>query len=198
MKIDIEIRVKSGQFREAREQAGFKTQKELAAALGTSISTISQIENFRYYPKAPWVIAKYERILGRSFEELFPEEFRNAVEVHTITKIKFSREFRRLPGFRDDLLLPSAEDEYIEKEKMEMVNEGLKKLTERQARVIRLRFGLDGKGERTLQEIGDVYSLTKTTIAQIEARALRRLKHPKYNREREYRRQEREAEMEES
>jgi len=178
MKIDIEIRVKSGQFREAREQAGFKTQREAAAALETSITTISAIENFRYYPKTPWVIEKYERILGRSFEELFPEEFRSAVDVHMITSLKFNRELIRLPEFRDDLLLPSAEDTYIEKEKKEMINESLKQLTEREAKVLRLRFGLDGKGERTFEEIGEVFKVTRERIRQIEAKALRKLKHP--------------------
>lgn len=48
----------------------------------------------------------------------------------------------------------------------------LDKLTEKQRQVITLRFGLDGQGERTLEEVGQVFQVTRERIRQIEARAL--------------------------
>ena len=52
----------------------------------------------------------------------------------------------------------------------------LKDLTEREASVVRLRFGLDGETETTLEDIGAMFSLTRERIRQIEAKAVRKLR----------------------
>jgi RNA polymerase sigma factor (sigma-70 family) len=52
-------------------------------------------------------------------------------------------------------------------------------LDEREREILRLRFGLDGKGEpRTLEEVGEHFNLTRERIRQIEARAMSKLRHP--------------------
>jgi RNA polymerase primary sigma factor len=59
------------------------------------------------------------------------------------------------------------------------VNEVLKTLTPREAKVIRLRFGLtDDANPRTLEEVGAFFNVTRERIRQIEAKALRKLRHP--------------------
>ena len=60
---------------------------------------------------------------------------------------------------------------------VEEVNAVLKTLTEKQANVIRLRFGFDGSKGKTLEEIGQEYGLSRERIRQIEEKALRRLRH---------------------
>jgi len=61
----------------------------------------------------------------------------------------------------------------------EEVNEVLETLTKREARVIRLRFGLTEDGcPRTLEEVGALFNVTRERIRQIEAKALRKLRHP--------------------
>jgi RNA polymerase primary sigma factor len=54
----------------------------------------------------------------------------------------------------------------------------LETLSEREAGVVRLRFGLTDGQPRTLDEIGQVYGVTRERIRQIEAKALRKLRHP--------------------
>lgn len=54
----------------------------------------------------------------------------------------------------------------------------LHSLTEREERVIRLRFGLRDGRPRTLEEVGDLFGVTRERIRQIEAKALRKLRHP--------------------
>ena len=61
----------------------------------------------------------------------------------------------------------------------EQLDEVLEQLTDREENVLRLRFGLDKNGEiRTLEQVGQVFGVTRERIRQIEAKALRKLRHP--------------------
>lgn len=60
----------------------------------------------------------------------------------------------------------------------EQVEIALATLTPREARVIRMRYGLDHQHQLTLEEVGDKFGLTRERIRQIELQALRRLRHP--------------------
>ena len=64
----------------------------------------------------------------------------------------------------------------------EQLMEVLSSLTPREARVLRLRYGLDDGHQRTLEEVGKVFNVTRERIRQIEAKALRKLKHPSRSR----------------
>ena len=69
---------------------------------------------------------------------------------------------------------------------VEMLKEELKgvlsTLTEREEKVLRLRFGLDDGQRRTLEEVGQIFGVTRERIRQIEAKALRKLRHPSRSR----------------
>ena len=58
------------------------------------------------------------------------------------------------------------------------VSHVLESLTPREERILRMRFGIGTKTDHTLEEVGRVYSVTRERIRQIEAKALRKLKHP--------------------
>jgi len=60
--------------------------------------------------------------------------------------------------------------------------DALSKLTERERLIIELRFGLKDGRFRTLEEVGRVFGITRERIRQIEAKALRKLRHPSYSR----------------
>lgn len=64
----------------------------------------------------------------------------------------------------------------------EQLVEVLSTLTEREQKVLRLRFGLDDGRARTLEEVGKEFSVTRERIRQIEAKALRKLRHPSRSR----------------
>ncbi len=60
----------------------------------------------------------------------------------------------------------------------EQLNDVLATLTDRERKVLRLRFGLDDGRQRTLEEVGKEFDVTRERIRQIEAKALRKLRHP--------------------
>jgi RNA polymerase primary sigma factor len=76
----------------------------------------------------------------------------------------------------DDATSPEDHASYeLLKEQLESV---LDTLTDREENVLRLRFGLDDGRTRTLEEVGKVFGVTRERIRQIEAKALRKLRHP--------------------
>ena len=60
----------------------------------------------------------------------------------------------------------------------EQLNDVLSTLTDREAKVLKLRFGLEDGRSRTLEEVGKEFDVTRERIRQIEAKALRKLRHP--------------------
>ena len=64
----------------------------------------------------------------------------------------------------------------------EQLSEVLATLSPREAKVLRLRFGLEGERPHTLEEVGDIFEVTRERIRQIEAKALRKLRHPSRSR----------------
>lgn len=74
-----------------------------------------------------------------------------------------------------DTLSPSVEYQIIKNSIQDQIRQLLEKLDEKEALVLKLRFGLDDDIPRTLQEIGDMLNLTRERIRQIEQKAMRKL-----------------------
>ena len=73
---------------------------------------------------------------------------------------------------------PSPSDQAADVLLKEQIEEVMETLTPREARVLRLRFGLEDGRTRTLEEVGREFMVTRERIRQIEAKALRKLRHP--------------------
>jgi len=87
-----------------------------------------------------------------------------------------------LGDFIEDKLMPSPPETVIHINLREQIEEALKSLTEREAKVLKMRFGLGDGNEHTLEEVGQQFKVTRERIRQIEAKALRKLKHPSRSR----------------
>ncbi len=71
-------------------------------------------------------------------------------------------------------------DASIDEERARHAREALATLTPREEKVLRLRFGIDEKGDHTLEEVGQMFDVTRERVRQIEAKALRKLRHPRH------------------
>ena len=80
--------------------------------------------------------------------------------------------------FVEDEVTPPPSQTVYEKMLREKVEEVLSTLSPREARILRMRFGLDHDRPYTLEEVGQKFGLTRERIRQIEGKALRRLRHP--------------------
>jgi RNA polymerase primary sigma factor len=93
-----------------------------------------------------------------------------------------NEEVPELGAFVEDLQTPTPPQVVQESVLRERLEEILLTLSPREARILRLRFGLDDNQPLTLEEVGAKFGLTRERIRQIEVGALRRLRHPCHKR----------------
>jgi RNA polymerase primary sigma factor len=134
------------------------------------------------------------RLMQKLGREPYPEEIAEALDM-PLEKIKNIMSISKEPVSIDKPIGHDSEDsilgDFIEDrttispERMaertllkKQVDELLKTLTTREERVIRLRFGIDDGYHRTLEEVGNIFNVTRERIRQIEDKALRKLRHP--------------------
>jgi RNA polymerase primary sigma factor len=88
-----------------------------------------------------------------------------------------------LGDFIEDRGVVSPADAVININLKEMTKQVLNMLTPREERIIKMRFGLEDGTEHTLEEVGQKFGVTRERIRQIEAKALRKLRHPSRSRQ---------------
>ena len=84
----------------------------------------------------------------------------------------------KLGDFIEDLNAVSPSETATEQSLHSIVQDALGNLTPREAKVIRMRFGIDMNTDHTLEEVGKQFDVTRERIRQIESKALRKLRHP--------------------
>ena len=106
------------------------------------------------------------------------EIFKIAQEVTSIDAKVGEDEDSVLGDFIEDTSQLSPVDQASRELLKESLEEVFSTLSEREAKVLKLRFGLNGNKPMTLEEVGREFGVTRERIRQIEAKALRKLKHP--------------------
>jgi len=139
------------------------------------------------------LIRTSRRLLQEMGREPTPEEMAKKVElplekvrkILRIAKEPISMETplgeeedSRLGDFIEDKKIAAPREATVNQDLREQTKEVLATLTPRQEKIVRMRFGIDEKADHTLDEVGRDYNLTRERIRQIEAKALRKLRHP--------------------
>jgi RNA polymerase primary sigma factor len=83
-----------------------------------------------------------------------------------------------LGDFLEDKRTPSPSDSLLTQDLTAQIERALSSLSEKEAQILRLRFGIGEEGEHTLEEVGQRFDVTRERIRQIEAKALRKLRSP--------------------
>ena len=84
----------------------------------------------------------------------------------------------QISDFIEDKGVPSPPDTVVHTNLKEKIKEILKNLTERETRILEMRYGLVDGREHTLEEVGERFKVTRERIRQIELKAIRKLQHP--------------------
>ena len=118
--------------------------------------------------------------------EISPEKVREIIKVSqepvSLETPIGEEEDSHLGDFIEDHTALAPVDEALHQLLKEQVEDVLDSLTERERKVLQLRFGLDDGRARTLEEVGKEFHVTRERIRQIEAKALRKLRHPSRSR----------------
>ena len=123
-------------------------------------------------------VKQLARLLKVEPARLFPPQHFEEALPHHVGRMEMDlAEVQVVLGAQHDPeLLP---DQRIERqESLKVITKAFETLTEREQRVLTLRFGLDGGKAHTYKEIGVIFGITTERIRQIEAKAIRKLKHP--------------------
>ena len=88
------------------------------------------------------------------------------------------REDSELGDFLEDKSTGSPNDSLLNQDLKTQVERALATLSAKEKQILRLRFGIGEEGEHTLEEVGRRFAVTRERIRQIEAKALRKLRHP--------------------
>ena len=167
---------------------------EMAALLGITVNALFTLLSLKCSPfrRNKSKHGEYKEIAHRvanffdlPVEELFPPSLYR-LKIPALVSRTFSSEkvVSMLDARKEGLLLEehvssaSVEKEVIAREMKEALAKALTTMKPRYRKVISMRFGMDGEGERTLEEIGQSLGLGKARIRQMETRALRDLRHP--------------------
>ncbi len=119
--------------------------------------------------------------LGKKLEitpQRVREIFKIAQETTSLEKPVGDEEDSFLGDFIQDTNQPSPYDSASKQFLKENIEEVFQTLSEREGKVLKMRFGLGGYRSMTLEEVGKEFGVTRERIRQIEAKALRKLKHP--------------------
>jgi len=118
-----------------------------------------------------------DRISREKFEELLMIT-ENIMSLASLNSYVGEDEESELGNFIVDSFMPTVEEQVEQKILKETITIALETLKEREKDILEQRFGLVDGIDKTLEQIGDKYDVTRERIRQIEAKALRKLRHP--------------------
>jgi RNA polymerase sigma factor (sigma-70 family) len=174
----VTVTVRNGRLMRAIEAHGFDTLIEFARMAKIEPSMLSAFVTLKKSPfrAGGGLREPAERMalyLNKEIEELFPPAFlHRALAKSSIT---LELDAHQVVGMLAQPQSPEAA--MITDQALSQLDASLAKLTPRQRTVIEQRFGLDGKGERTLDQVAAANNLHRERVRQIEKRALEAMQH---------------------
>ena len=182
-RIRLEARIKNAELARARESLGL-TVKKAAEMIGVGYHTLCAIENLKCYPSEKIQQKECDFYRNNGYfmvrEDIFPSELSGVKARKMIAEKEIPKENLVSLSYVNKKLLPvyNPREELDSESLGEEIKKSLDTLARREAMVIKLRFGLDNREPLTLQEVGKIIGIDKERVRQIEARTLKKLRHP--------------------
>lgn len=175
----LQVRIKNGPLLRAIRSRGYRTVTAFSAACGVHVTTLSEYLGLRRAPirkTGEWneSALRMARSLRLPPDSLFPEQHLEQALVRNSGELEVSGD-----ELRAMLAPPEQQDPeqaMIADDVRRAMGKLLLTLSPREERVVRLRFGIDGGGDKTLQDVADEYGLSRNRVRQIEFHALLKLK----------------------
>jgi transcriptional regulator with XRE-family HTH domain len=187
--IEVEIKLRNNRLLQRRRELGL-TQAELGERVGITAHTVGQYETMNMHPIStrdadlgwkPSALSLAEFFAVDPWE-LFPEAIQQIRKSSARIEVDAADVGRLLDGPSHVAELPGPAEAYDAEELRAVVDDALDTLSPRERRVIDRRFGLDGEGGSTLEEVAEEFGVGTERIRQIEAKAIRRMRHPAVSR----------------
>jgi RNA polymerase sigma factor (sigma-70 family) len=182
----VTVKVQNNNIIKRIIDAGYKTVGEfcrLNESMRTSTSTLGEIINMKASPlnqsgNFKNCIKDAALLLGCSVEDFFTEQQINTA-LETNKRVLEVEEAELKFMLENKQAMKSLEQSIYESEQTTAINEALATLTPRECKVIEMRMGV-GKANRehTLEEIASIFEVNRERIRHIEAKAMRKLRHP--------------------
>jgi RNA polymerase sigma factor (sigma-70 family) len=186
----VKITVRNNLLLSAIEAAGYKTQAEFARASDINVVSLNALVALREPPigndgEFSPTAMKVMEVLGAAPTDLWTEKQLSMRLDHNTGQFTVGED--RLKAIMADALkqqsfpalsAPAPEEGAVKNELHHALEEVLGSLTPREAFVLKARFGIGNGVDQTLEEIGKSLGVSSHRVAQIEAKALRRLRHP--------------------
>ena len=179
--LEFTLRVRNNRLKERRSKLGL-SQPKFAEAARVGLGSYRALEAMKLHPQyvdGSWrdialALSAFHRV---DVEELFPPAVLAVGEPVIVRKVD-GHDLRELMSTHDTLRLEAPDELYDRIEVGSQIVRVLATLTPREEQVIRHRFGIDGAEEMTLEEIGAKLGVNRERIRQVEAKALRKMRHP--------------------
>lgn len=182
----VKVTVRNNLLLTAIEEAGYKSQADFAKACELNNTAVNALVAMRMAPigdRGDFIDAakKIMEVLGACPTDLWTEEQLNLSLKRNTSERSYGKEELNLFMVKaaDNLLIDfNIGKDIDEKETHDRVEYYLDSLTPRESKILRLRFGIDTDKEHTLEEVADMFDVTKERIRQIEMKGLRKMRHP--------------------
>jgi RNA polymerase sigma factor (sigma-70 family) len=182
----VKVTVRNNLLLTAMENAGYKTQADFARAAGLSTNQVNELVAMRKPPLGEMgdfceTAKVIMEVLGACPSELWSDEqLVMSLKRNTSNALLHQRELLSIFGKNATELIGFEPENVEEQENIDLKNlmeNTLSTLTPREKKVLQLKFGVDTQ-EHTYYEIGNQMDLTAERIRQIEAKALKKMRHP--------------------
>lgn len=160
---------------ERRRSLGL-SQKALSQLIGMDIQFIGRVESLRQKPTQEQA-DEIASALDCTVEDLFPTEVLARYSASSPATVRIAVPAAALVSLVGTSFQPLSLDQVVERAELKTIMSGaLALLNDREARVVRLRFGLEDGSSHTFEEVSRELRVTRERIRQIEAKALRKLR----------------------